>query len=95
MRAADLHLGAVRPALGGQTYVQRLLRLQQPDLADAGLQQGGRLGPVGLRDAVEHVQPRPGVAPDGAYERGGLDAAQAARARDDDALDVFDDVAAA
>ena len=81
--------------LFGQTYVQRLLRLQQPDLADAGLQQGGRLGPVGLRDAVEHVQPRPGVAPDGAYERGGLDAAQAARARDYDALHIFYDIAAA
>ena len=48
-----------------------------------------------IRDAVEHVQPRPGVAPDGAYERGGLDAAQAARARNYDALHIFYDIAAA
>ena len=95
VRAAYLHLGAVRPALGGQTYVQRLLRLQQPDAAGAGFKQRGRLGPVRIRDAVEHVQPRPGVAPDGAYERGGLDAAQAARARNYDALHIFYDIAAA
>ena len=95
VRAFYLHRGSMARALGLDHDVQRLPRVQQPDLADALAQQLQRPRPVFLRHPAQDVQPALRVAAHGADDGRGLYAAQPARAGHDDALDVFNNIAAA